>query len=431
MALGLRALRVAAGSGLIDRVGLRGPAERLVARASADGFRAATAASRTFTAATRLGRPARPRKAGSGDLFDLTPSDEQKMLSEAFGDFGERRLRNAAAAAEEAGAPPAEILAASVELGAAMLGIPEELGGVMDERSAVTGALVGEALAKGDMGLAFACLAPAAVGTTLGLWGDADQQARYLPELAGDDPPAAALALLEPRPLFDPFQLETRARRSGADYVLSGAKSLVPRAADDELFLVAAQLEDQGPALFAVESGSSGIRAEPEPAMGLRAAGTGRLVLDEVKLPPTALVGDGDRSVYSECVQRGRIAWCALAVGTAQAVLDYVIPYVNERVAFGEPISHRQAVAFAVADIGIELEAMRLLTYRAAARADRGEPFARDAALAKSFCAQKAMAIGSKGVQLLGGHGYVREHPVERWYRDLRAAGVMEGALLV
>jgi alkylation response protein AidB-like acyl-CoA dehydrogenase len=431
MALGLRALRRVAGSDVVDRVGLRGPAERLVARASADGFRAASAASRAFTTAARLTRPARPRKAGGGDLFDLTPTDEQKLLAEAFGDFAADRLRTAAAAADEAGAPPPDVLAASVELGAAMLGIPEELGGVVDERSAVTTVLAGEALAKGDMGLAVACLAPTAVGTALGLWGDADQQARYLPELAGDSPPAAALALLEPRPLFDTFQLDTRASRIGDGYELSGVKSLVPRAADDELFLVAAQLDDQGPALFVVESSSSGIGVEPEPGMGLRAAATGRLVLEGVRLPKTALVGEGERRVYSECVQRGRIAWCSLAVGTAQAVLDYVIPYVNERVAFGEPISRRQAVAFAVADIGIELEAMRLLTYRAAVRADRGEPFAREASVARSLCAQKAMMIGSKGVQLLGGHGYVREHPVERWYRDLRAAGVMEGALLV
>ena len=130
-------------------------------------------------------------------------------------------------------------------------------------------------------------------------------------------------------------------------------------------------------------------------------------------------------------MQRARIAWCALTVGTAQAVLDYVIPYVNERTAFGEPISNRQAVAFTVSDIAIESDGMRLATYRAASRADQGKNFAREAALARRLCSAKGMQIGSDGVQLLGGHGYVKEHPVERWYRDLRAAGVMEGALLV
>jgi alkylation response protein AidB-like acyl-CoA dehydrogenase len=120
-----------------------------------------------------------------------------------------------------------------------------------------------------------------------------------------------------------------------------------------------------------------------------------------------------------------------MAVGTGQAVLDYVIPYVNERVAFGEPISHRQSVAFMVANIGIELEGMRLVTWRAASRADQGRPFAREAALARKLCAERGMIIGNDGVQLLGGHGFVKEHPVERWYRHLRAVGVMEGALLV
>jgi alkylation response protein AidB-like acyl-CoA dehydrogenase len=104
---------------------------------------------------------------------------------------------------------------------------------------------------------------------------------------------------------------------------------------------------------------------------------------------------------------------------------------VNERRAFGEPISHRQAVAFTVANIAIELEGMRLATYRAASRVDQGLPFAREAALARRLCAERGATIGSDGVQLLGGHGFVKEHPVERWYRDLRAAGVIEGGLLV
>ena len=122
-----------------------------------------------------------------------------------------------------------------------------------------------------------------------------------------------------------------------------------------------------------------------------------------------------------------RLAWCALAVGTGQAVLDYVTPYVKEREAFGEPIAHRQSVAFMVADMAIELQSMRLLTYKAAARAAAGKDFAREVALARKLCAEKGMQIGLDGVQLLGGHGFVKEHPVERWYRDLRAIGVMEG----
>jgi len=239
---------------------------------------------------------------------------------------------------------------------------------------------------------------------------------------------AAALAIQEPRALFNPLALQTVARSRNGGYLLDGVKSLVPRARDAEVFVIAAELEGRGPALFIVESSTPGISVEPEPAMGIRAAGTGRLILEGVQ---AALLGEGDPGVYRECVQLGRLGWCALAVGAGQAVLDYVIPYVKDRTAFGEPISNRQAVAFGVANIGIELEGMRLATYRAAGRVDQDRPFAREVALARRLCAERGMAIGSDGVQLLGGHGYVKEHPVERWYRDLRAAGLMEGALLV
>jgi alkylation response protein AidB-like acyl-CoA dehydrogenase len=431
MGLGLQALRRIAGSELLDRVGLRGPAERLVYRATRDGARAAATAGRTFVAAQRLARPARQAKRPPADLFDLTPTDEQQMMQEAVRDFAASRIRPAAQSADADRATPREVLAGTAELGLATLGIPEELGGSLAERSAVTAVLVAEALATGDMGIAAAALAPAAVATAIGLWGDADQQATYLPALAGDDPPAAAIAILEPRPVFDPLRLETRAEPANGGYVLRGAKSLVPRGADAELFVIAADLDDRGPALFVVEAGAGGIAVESEPAMGLRAAATTRLELDSVEVPSRGLLGDADPQAYAECLHRARLAWCALAVGTAVAVLDYVVPYVNERVAFGEPVSNRQGVAFPVADIAIELEGMRLATYRAAALADQGKPFGREAALARRLCAARGMRIGSDGVGLLGGHGFVTEHPVERWYRDLRAAGLMEGALLV
>jgi alkylation response protein AidB-like acyl-CoA dehydrogenase len=431
MGVGLKALNRLAGLDVVDRVGLRQPAERLLYRASRNGFRTANVAGRTFAAARRLGRPARLGATAPGDLFDLTPTDEQRMMRDSVRDFAGDRLRPAAQRADDACAAPDELLAESAELGLTMLGVPEELGGAVSERAAATAVLVAEALAHGDMGLAFAALAPSGVSTALSLWGDAEQQSRYLPEFVGESPPAAALALLEPRALFDPFQLHTRARREGEDYVLDGVKSLVPRAGAAELLVVAAQLEGRGPALFLVEPGAEGSFTELEPAMGLRPAATSRLALEEVRVPAGALLGDGDPEVYADCVRRGRLAWCALAVGTAQAVVDYVIPYVNEREAFGEPISHRQAVAFEVADAAIEVEGMRLTTYRAAGRADRDSDFTREVALARRLCSERGMAIGSAGVQLLGGHGYVKEHPVERWYRDLRMAGLMEGALLV
>ena len=430
MSVGLAALNKLAGLPLLDRLGLRDPMHRVVYQAAKTGFQAAGAAGRTF-AQVKGGKTHRLPDAASRGLLDLTPTEDQQLIVETVTEFAAEQLRPQAAAADTAAAPPDGLVGAAAELGLTVLGVPEESGGLATEQSMVTGVLVAEALAHGDLGLAVACLAPAAVSTALVAWGDADQQATYLPAFVDGVPPVAALAIAEPRALFDPFDLRTTAHRTADGFVLSGTKSLVPLASAGELFVVAAQLEGRGPALFLVESGAAGVTTRTDPAMGLHSAALGRLVLDQVRVPESALLGGASADAYKDCVRRSRLAWCALAVGTAQAVLDYVTPYVNERVAFGEPISNRQGVAFKVADIATELAGMRLVTYRAASRAEQGKSFAREVALARKLCADKGMAIGSDGVQLLGGHGYVTDHPVERWYRDLRVIGVADGVVLV
>jgi hypothetical protein len=205
----LRALNRVAGSELIDRIGLRAVAERLVGSGTRNGFRAVNAAGRHFAAVQKLRKPARQRSAERTGGFDIEPTEEQQMMIEAFGDFASAKLRPAAADADAACAAPAELLAQSAELGITVLGVPEELGGAVDERSAVTSTLITEALAEGDIGLAFASLAPAAVSTALGVWGDGEQQSTYHPACTGDDVPAAALAFQEPAVVFDPFVLAT------------------------------------------------------------------------------------------------------------------------------------------------------------------------------------------------------------------------------
>jgi alkylation response protein AidB-like acyl-CoA dehydrogenase len=417
-----------AGARVVERLGIKAPVDRAVYQATRAGF---TVANRSFQAAGRLTKPKRLPATGNSGVFDLNPTEEQQLIVDTVREFAAEGLRPAAAVADDKCEAPPELLATAAELGITMVGVPEELGGVATERSTVTNVLVASALAEGDLGLALACLAPAAVSNALVLWGDEDQQATYLPAFVGEDVPGAALAIQEPQALFDPFSLRTKAYRTAGGFVLEGVKSLVPRAAAGEVFVVAADLDGRGPALFIVESSAAGLSVEDEPAMGLRAAGTGRLVLSQVAVPASALLGGAEPAAYAECVRLARLGWCALAVGTGAAVLSYVTGYVNDRVAFGEPVSHRQGVAFKVADIGTELDGMRLVTWRAASRAALGLPFAREVALARKLCTDKGMAIGSDGVQLLGGHGFVKEHPVERWYRDLRAVGLMEGAVLV
>ncbi len=352
------------------------------------------------------------------------------MLVDVVTELASDVLRPAAADADVACAAPGEVLTAANEIGLPLLGVPESLGGISEERAVMAGTLVAEALAQGDLGLAVATLAPGAVATAIATWGTDEQQQTYLPAFTGDDVAAAALALTEPRPLFDALEPHTTATRDGDELVLAGVKSMVPRGADAELFVVGARLDGRN-VLVIVESGTAGLSVEADPAMGVRAASLTTLTLEGVRVSESNVLGDLEGTTYAECVRLSRLAWCALSVGVGQAVLDYVTPYVKERQAFGEPIAHRQSVAFMVANIAIELQAMRLLTWKAAGRAAAGEEIARDVALARKLCADKGMQIGLDGVQLLGGHGFVKEHPVERWYRDLRAVSIMEGGVLV
>lgn len=169
-----------------------------------------------------------------------------------------------------------------------------------------------------------------------------------------------------------------------------------------------------------------------EETMGLKALELARIRFEEVQVEASARLGEDEKAFdLQRLVDLARIGTCALAVGTCQAVLDYVVPYVNERKAFGEPIAQRQSVAFMVANMAIELEGMRLLTWRAASRAEQGLDFHKEAYLARVLCAEKAMEIGSNGIQLLGGHGFIREHLVELFYRNLRAIGLLEGAAII
>ncbi len=418
-------------SDLIDKVRMRKQAEQVVFTVTRSGFKTATNASRTFSRSGKRGKKGvRVPAAQPKGVFDLTPTEDEQMLVDVVTEFATEVVRPAAAEADEKCEAPDHLLKASLEIGLPILGVPESLGGISEERSAMAGTLVAEALAKGDMGLAVASLAPGAVATALGLWGTDEQQQTYLPAFTGADVPAAALALMEPAVLFDVFQPTTTATKSGDGYTLTGTKTLVARGASAELFVVGAMLDGK-PVLFLVESSTEGLTIEGDPAMGVRAASLTRLLLKDAKVPAEAVLGETDGTTYADCVRLSRLAWCALAVGTGQAVLDYVTPYVKERQAFGEPIAHRQSVAFMVANMAIELQSMRLLTYKAAGRAAAGKDFTREVALARKLCAEKGMQIGLDGVQLLGGHGFVKEHPVERWYRDLRAIGVMEGSVLV
>ena len=420
------------GQEFLDKYHLRDPLNRALRYGTKTIFSTAAATGRQFKRVQNLRSGPTRLKSSGKDYFDLTPDDDQKLIVETLDEFAEEILRPAAHDADEAATYPPDLIAKAAELGITAINIPEDFDGIAAHRSSVTNVLVAEALAYGDMGLALPILAPGGVASALTHWGSADQQATYLKEFAGENVPQACVAIAEPQPLFDPTRLKTTAVRTPSGYRLDGVKSLVPAAADAELFIVGAQLNGK-PALFIVESSAKGLTVKADPSMGIRAAALGQVELSGVSVPLNARLGEDEATDadYSEAIALSRLGWAALAVGTSHAVLDYVVPYVKEREAFGEPIARRQAVAFMCANIAIELDGLRLITWRGAARAEQGLPFTREAALAKRLGADKGMQIGLDGVQLLGGHGYTKEHPVERWYRDLRAIGVAEGVVVI
>jgi alkylation response protein AidB-like acyl-CoA dehydrogenase len=428
---GLRALNRLADSPLVERLGLEERTQQLV-------YEGAKRVAETAAKAAKRISPKRGEKKPRKSLkFDLSLSEEQQLMRDTLRRFADDVIQEAARGSDDRGAPPEDFLGTFAELGAIAMSTPEELGGAAERSSAVSQMLIAEDLARGDMGLAYAALAPMSFANAVALYGDAAQTAELLPPLIEGDVLAASLAVVEPQPLFDPEKLRTSAKKSSSGFVLKGEKSMVALARSAKWFLVAAELPKAGPRFFVVEREAAGVEIADEPAMGLRSAGLGRLKLNGVRVGPDALLGGEaalkgpGKAAYRDAARRARVAWGAMAVGASQAVLDYVIPYCNDRVAFGEPISHRQAVAFMIADIGIELESMRMLVYRAGGRIDAGMSFEREAYLAQALCTDKAMEIGTNGVQLLGGAGFIKDHPIEIWYRHLRAVGVMNGNLLV
>ncbi|MDX1695718.1 MAG: acyl-CoA dehydrogenase family protein [Ketobacteraceae bacterium] len=368
----------------------------------------------------------------SEPLFDLTLTEEQRITREAMRRFAQQELKPIARAADESAAAPEGFYQKTMALGLTILPIPEHLGGAGEPRSPIANMLNGEDLGYGDMSLAIGALTPLTFVNTLLDNATEEQQEQFLTPMADEAFKAATIAFMEPRATFSARTLATKARKEGSSYVLNGVKTMVPLADTSEQILVIATVEGEGVCGFVVPAGADGLVVESEPFMGLRPLSLGRVTLQDVAVPAAARIGSEDQPFALQRFQDlASLGLCATAVGCCQAVLDYVVPYVNERVAFGEPISNRQSVAFMVADMAIELDAMRLMVYRAASRAEQGLSFHREACQARLICGQRSMEIGTNGVQLLGGHGFIREHPVEMWYRNLRAVGILQGVAVI
>jgi alkylation response protein AidB-like acyl-CoA dehydrogenase len=410
-------------SNFAKAIKLRKATENVVYFSAYAGTKASGAIAKVFGSGSGSGSPQRLSSKGSSDLFDLNYTEEQTMVKESLQQFA-LKIRETAEKQDEKFAVADHIQKEFAELGLVYYQVPESLGGMMKEKSTVTQMMMVETLAHGDLGQALALFTPHSVLNAIVQWGSEGQQKELIPAFLSPNPPKASIALNEPTPLFSPYELKTTAEKSGNGYRINGVKNMVPLAEASEYFLVIADTKDNGPQAFIVDKNAKGLSIKADRAMGLNAAQLGQLTLNNVEVDASAILGGGSGFNYDDYLNYSKLGWCSLAVGCCQAVLDYVIPYCNDRIAFGEPISHRQAVAFIIADIKIELDAMRILTQRAVSRAEQGLPFAKETYLAHILCSDKAMQIGSNGVQLLGGHGFIRDFPVQRWYRDLRAVAI-------
>lgn len=428
-AFGLRLIARAGGLEAMKNPVLRSRFERILYKGAQHGFRTQTAARRAFVRKPGHGPADRPASTTPRREFDMRPSEDQELVQEAARTLADEVIRPAGGQGDNDRAVPSDVRRQAMAMGLTLVGVPAQLGGVAEEASAVAGVLVLEELCRGDMGLAVAIMSSAAVAHALVRYGDSTQQSTFLPPFTEEDDPASgSLALMEAHPLFDPLRPRTTARTDGTDLVIDGVKALVVAPENADLYIVSAMLHGT-PRLFIIEPGTPGVSTSDYPAMGIRAAATGTLHLDAVRVPTANLLGTTED--VRDAVRRGRLAWAAAAVGTGQAVVDHLAAYTVQRLAFGEPIAWRQAVAFTVADAAIEVDALRLVVWRAAAQLDAGLDPAASIAHARSLTSTYLTRVGSDGVQMLGGHGFIKEYDNERWYRDLRGAGVLEGALLV
>lgn len=440
--LGLKLASQFSGSDFAEKYGLRKPAEKMAYTSTKASFKVVSKAINYFNKKSKSQEQGeRPATKKPTSLFDLTLSDEQQMIRDSMQGYAKDVIRQQAIEADEQSQLPENFMQEAQALGLNYFAVPESLGGA-GEYSPITSALIAEDLGLGDMALALAILAPAAVVNAISRWGSKAQQETYLPDFCGEQAVKACIAVQEAHPLFRADKLSTSAKKSGSSYIISGQKTMVPFNGDASLYLIAAEYKGQ-PRIFIVPADSQGLSFQSAPAMGLRAAELGNLKLDKVKVSSLALLGDlqkesepddssditSDKFDYQNFIDLGQLHWCALAIGCCQAALEYCIEYANEREAFGEPISHRQAVAFMIATMATETEGMRLLTWRAASLAEQGKKFHKETFLAHHLCVEKAMQVGTDAVQILGGHGFTKEHPCERYYRDLRALSAMTSGL--
>ncbi len=364
--------------------------------------------------------------------MNLRLTAEQLAMRKLVRDFAKKEILPKAAQIDDTDAFPRDILKKMADLGLLGLPIPEDYGGVGADYMSYMLAIEEISYASAAIGVILAV--HTSVGTMPILhFGTPEQQEKYVPHLAAGEL-IGAFALTEPSAGSDAQSIETRAVRAGDHYVLNGNKVFITNGGEADVYTVFAKTDPaqgaRGVSAFIVERGMPGfVIGRKERKMGLNGSATAQLVFDDLRLPVAQRLGEegeGFRIAMSQ-LDGGRIGIAAQALGIARAAYDTAVGYVKERKQFGRPIADFQAIQEMIADMGTGIEAARLMVYRAASLRSQDLPCTVEASMAKLFTTDMAMRVTTDAVQLLGGYGYTKEYPVERYMRDAKVTQIYEG----
>ncbi len=361
----------------------------------------------------------------SGPSFELT--EEQRELQRVAHEFAERELRPVAAECDARSEFPDGLLERAARAGLTSYAIPEEYGG--GGVSAMTASLIAEELSWGCAGLAGTIQATMFPVRPLLYAGSQEQRDRYLRLLASEPGTLAAIAFTEPHAGSDLTAIRASAVREGDDYLLNGEKCYVTNGGIAAITVVFAKV-DGGMTAFVLEDGDPGVVAgRKEDKLGLKASYTGSILLEDARIPAARRLGEEGQglALAMDFFEASRPQVAAAAVGVARAAFEHAADYARGRQAFGKPIVDKQGISFKLANMAMEIEASRLLVWRACEAVDRRRDAGLLGSYAKAFAADTAMRVTTEAVQILGGAGIMRDHPVEKWFRDAKVFQIVEG----
>jgi alkylation response protein AidB-like acyl-CoA dehydrogenase len=359
-----------------------------------------------------------------------TLSEDEDLFRSSVREFAEGEIRPRVEAMEHAGKLDPEVIKQCFELGLMAIESPEEFGGA---GSTIFNAILAiEELARVDASVSvFVDVHNTLVTNAFMRWASDEQKRKYLPQLAEGKVGAYAS---EAASGSDAFALKTRAVDKGDHYEITGQKLWITNGNEAEIFIVFATIDPdagyKGITAFIVEKGFEGFSVgKKEDKLGIRASSTTELILDTCTVPKENVLGEAGKGykVSIETLNEGRIGIGAQMLGIAQGAFEAALGYTAEREQFSKPIQSFQAVQFQLAEMAVEIEATRLLVYNAARLKDAGKSFVKEAAIAKLYSSRCAERVSSKAIELYGGYGYVKDYPVEKFWRDSKIGAIYEG----